>query len=119
MAIGGALVHPQIIQAIQAAPFEGFEPLYFFGMPIIFINYSSSVIPIIFTAWVACKLEKRVDALIHSAVSTIFTPLICLVVVAPLTFLLLGPIAMWVSQLLVITSYSIHYTKLYDKPRND
>jgi len=108
MLIGGALVHPQIMEAFQASQLEGVEPLHFLGVPIIFINYSSSVIPIIFASWVSCWLEKRVDALLHSAVRTFFTPLICMVITVPLTFLLLGPAATWLSQLLA-DGYKLAY----------
>jgi len=100
MVIGGALVHPQIMEAFQASQLEGVEQLHFLGVPITFINYSSSVIPILFAAWVSCQLEKRIDALLHNSVRTFFTPLICLIICVPLTFLLLGPAATWLSQLL-------------------
>ena len=88
------------IRSYYASQLEGSEALHFLGIPIIFINYSSSVIPIIFAAWVSCQLERRVDALLHSAVRTFLTPLICLVITVPLAFLLLGPTATWLSQLL-------------------
>jgi len=108
MCIGGALVHPQIMEAFRASQFEGDEPLHFFGVPIAWFNYSYSVIPILFAAWVSCRLEKRFDALFHSVVRIFFTPFICLVVTVPLTFLLLGPAATWLSQMLA-ESYKVAY----------
>ena len=96
MAIGGALTHPVVMQALDA----GAATEYFLGIPITFINYSSSVIPIIFAAWVSCWVEKQGNKLLPSAVRNFFTPLFCLAITVPLTFLLIGPAATWLSQML-------------------
>ena len=44
MAIGGALTHPLMMAAFEAAQQPGAVREYFFGIPLTFINYSSSVI---------------------------------------------------------------------------
>ncbi|WP_435929617.1 PTS beta-glucoside transporter subunit IIABC [Dryocola sp. BD613] len=100
MAIGGALTHPVVLQAFDASGQAGAATEYFLGIPVTFINYSASVIPIIFAAWVSCWLEKRFNKLLPSAVRNFFTPLFCLVITVPLTFLLIGPAATWLSQML-------------------
>jgi PTS system beta-glucosides-specific IIC component len=58
------------------------------------------VIPIIFAAWISCRLEPLFNRVIHSALRNFITPLLCLVVTVPLTFLLIGPAATWLSHLL-------------------
>ena len=100
MAIGGALTHPVVMQAFDAASQPGAVTEHFLGLPITFINYSSSVIPIIFAAWVSCWVEKQGNKLLPSAVRNFFTPLFCLAITVPLTFLLIGPAATWLSQML-------------------
>lgn len=100
MAIGGALTHPLMIQAFEATRVPGAPVDYFFGIPVTFINYSASVIPIIIAAWVSSQLERRCSPLFPSAVRNFFTPLLCIAVVTPLTFLVIGPVATWLSQLL-------------------
>lgn len=105
MAIGGALTHPVVMQALDA----GAATEYFLGIPITFINYSSSVIPIIFAAWVSCWVEKQGNKLLPSAVRNFFTPLFCLAITVPLTFLLIGPAATWLSQMLA-HGYQAIYT---------
>lgn len=100
MAIGGALTHPVVLQAFEASGQAGAATEHFLGIPITFINYSSSVMPIIFAAWASCWLEKHCNRLLPSAVRNFFTPLVCLAVVVPLTFLLIGPLATWLSQML-------------------
>ncbi|CCO50314.1 fused beta-glucoside-specific PTS enzymes: IIA component; IIB component; IIC component (fragment) [Vibrio nigripulchritudo SOn1] len=100
MTIGGALVHPSMIAAFNASNPAGYEALTFLGMPITFMNYASSVMPIIFAAWVSCQLESRFNYIFPDAVRNFFTPLLCVAVTVPLTFLAIGPLATSASQLL-------------------
>lgn len=108
MAIGGAMTHPLMIAAFDSSLAANSVALDFFGIPLTFINYSSSVIPIIFAAWASCWLEKRINPRLPSAIRNFFTPLICLVVIVPLTFLLIGPTATWASQQLANGYQFIH-----------
>ncbi|MCD7088933.1 PTS beta-glucoside transporter subunit IIABC [Klebsiella quasipneumoniae] len=108
MVIGGALTHPLMIQAFKASQAPGAAVEHFLGIPVTFINYSSSVIPIILASWVCCWLERKSNALLPSSMKNFFTPAICLAVVVPLTFLLIGPLATWLSHLLA-QGYQIIY----------
>ncbi|WP_227317880.1 PTS beta-glucoside transporter subunit IIABC [Cedecea davisae] len=108
MAIGGALTHPIAMQAFEATSVPGTVTEHFLGVPISFINYSSSVIPIILASWVSCWLEKHSNRLLPSAIRNLFTPLICLAIVVPMTFLIIGPAATWLSQVLA-AGYQIIY----------
>ncbi|MEA9391872.1 PTS beta-glucoside transporter subunit IIABC [Acerihabitans sp. TG2] len=108
MVIGGTLVHPTMIAAFSAMGQPGAETLYFLGLPITFINYSSSVIPIIFAAWLSCRLEKPLNALLHANIRNFFTPLLCVVITVPLVFLLVGPAATWLGQMLA-AGYQVVY----------
>ncbi|CDL83373.1 PTS beta-glucoside transporter subunit IIABC [Xenorhabdus szentirmaii] len=100
MGIGGALVHPLITSAFEASTAAGGTTEYFLGIPLSFLNYSSSVIPIIFASWVSCEVEKKLDARLPSTIKLFITPLVCLMLVVPLVFLIIGPTAEWLSQLL-------------------
>lgn len=97
MAIGAALVHPLMLEAFNQAQ-SGEAPLSFFGVPLILINYASSVIPILLAAWVASLLEKMVNSRLPDAIRNFITPLLCLGVVVPLSFLVIGPVATWLSN---------------------
>lgn len=108
MVIGGALTHPLMIQAFEASQVSGAGAAHFLGIPVTFINYSSSVIPIILASWASCWLERRSNAVLPAAMKNFFTPAICLAVVVPLTFLAIGPVATWLSQLLA-HGYQIIY----------
>lgn len=97
MAIGAALVHPMMLEAFTQAQ-SGGASLSFFGVPVVLINYASSVIPVLLAAWVASELEKAVNPRLPDAVRNFVTPLLCLAVVVPLSFLAIGPIATWLSR---------------------
>ncbi|KAB8313653.1 PTS beta-glucoside transporter subunit IIABC [Erwinia endophytica] len=99
MTIGAALVHPIMLEAFTNEQ-AGQAPMHFFGVPVILINYASSVIPIILAAWVSCLIERLLNLRLPGAIRNFTTPLVCLMVVVPLNFLLIGPIATWLSHLL-------------------
>ncbi|MDF7671422.1 beta-glucoside-specific PTS transporter subunit IIABC [Orbaceae bacterium ESL0721] len=98
MGVAAALVHPDMIaiaNTILQNTIDGKEPPptdYFLGIPINYINYSSSVIPIIFSAWITSITEKLLNYVIPTLVKTFLIPLGCLIIVVPLTFLIIGPI---------------------------
>lgn len=108
MAIGGALVHPLIISALKLEDTGGGAE-HFLGIPVTFINYSTSVIPIIFAAWMSCWLEKWSNRWFPDAVKNFFTPCVCIGITVPFTFLLIGPAATWLSQGLA-HSYQYFYS---------
>ncbi|EOV8089170.1 PTS beta-glucoside transporter subunit IIABC [Providencia rettgeri] len=107
MAIGGALVHPSMIAAFQQS-LNGSATEYFLGLPVTFINYSTSVIPIIFAAWLSCLLEKQLNTLLPAAMKNFISPLLCLLIIVPLTFLVIGPSATWLSLLIADTFQTIY-----------
>ena len=109
MAIGGALTHPLMIAAFDAAQMSGAVSETFLGIPVTFLNYSGSVIPIILASWVSCWLEKQGNRFLHSAVKNFFSPVLCIAVTVPLTFLIIGPVATWLSQGLA-NGYQAIYT---------
>ncbi|CAI8732631.1 PTS beta-glucoside transporter subunit IIABC [Kosakonia quasisacchari] len=109
MAIGGALTHPLMISAFEAGQASGAVSETFLGIPVTFINYSGSVIPIILAAWVSCWLEKQGNRFLHASIKNFFAPLFCIAITVPLTFLVIGPVATWLSQMLA-HGYQAIYT---------
>ncbi len=93
LTIAGALVYPSIVELKTA----GTETL-FFGIPVIMMSYSSTVIPIIIAVIVMSKLEKLCNRLIHESVKNFVTPLISLVVMVPLTLIVFGPFGVYVGN---------------------
>jgi beta-glucoside PTS system EIICBA component len=109
MAIGAALVYPTLSTLTTGEPlymlFEGTmfqSPIYvtFFGIPVILMSYTSSVIPIIISAYFAAKVEKGLKKVIPDVIKAFFVPMLTLLIVVPLTFMVIGPIATWAGALL-------------------
>ncbi|PFJ17058.1 PTS beta-glucoside transporter subunit IIABC [Bacillus cereus] len=109
MAIGGALVYPALSGLTANEPlytlfagtiFESPIHITFLGIPVILMNYASSVIPIIFAAYFGEKVEKSLKKVIPDVVKTFLVPFFTLLIVVPVTFLVIGPIATWVGQFL-------------------
>nr|WP_251126812.1 MULTISPECIES: beta-glucoside-specific PTS transporter subunit IIABC [unclassified Exiguobacterium] len=103
MIIGGALVYPSIV-AIQGAG----ESLTFLNVPVVLMSYASSVIPIILATYVSSKVETFFNRHTHEAVRNFTTPMMALLLVVPLTFLAIGPVATYASQGLA-NGYSFLY----------
>ncbi|MEK4974653.1 beta-glucoside-specific PTS transporter subunit IIABC [Niallia sp. FSL R7-0648] len=109
MAIGAALVYPTLSTLTMGDPlytlfggtlFESPIHVTFLGIPVILMSYSSSVIPIILSTFFASKVEKWLRNVIPDVVKTFIVPLFTLVIVVPVTFLVIGPIATWASTLI-------------------
>lgn len=94
VAIAGALVHPSIVAATEAG-----AAVDFFGIPVVLMGYSSSVVPIIVTVYVQSWLEKLLTKVLPSVIRNFTVPLIAFIVLVPLTLLTIGPATMLVAQL--------------------
>ncbi|PTY79257.1 PTS beta-glucoside transporter subunit IIABC [Heyndrickxia sporothermodurans] len=86
MAIAGALVYPDIVGLKSAG-----TSIHFFGIPVILMQYSSSVIPIILSVFCLSYLERFLRARIHESVRSLLTNILCILIMVPLTYLLIGP----------------------------
>lgn len=112
LAIGGAMCYPGIQAGTLSA---GAEPLYsllegtmfaspvyidFFGIPVISVDYTGTVIPVILAVWFASKCEKLFSKFIPDLVKFFFVPMLTLLVTLPVSVLFLGPIATFGSTLI-------------------
>jgi beta-glucoside PTS system EIICBA component len=109
MAIGASLVYPTLTTLTTGDPittlFSGSvfqSPIYitFLGIPVILMSYASSVIPIILAAYFGAKVEKFFKKVIPDVVKAFVVPFLTLLIVVPITFLVIGPIATWAGVLL-------------------
>ncbi len=112
LAVGAAMCYPGIqLSAVSA----GAEPLYtvlgstmfsspvyidFFGIPVISVDYTGTVIPVILAVWFASKCEKFFSRFIPDLVKFFFVPMLTLLVTLPVSILFLGPVATFGSTLI-------------------
>lgn len=91
MSIAGCLLYPGFSSAVSAAKEAG-TSLHFIGLPVSLVSYSSSVIPIILGIWFMSFVEPLADKVSPKPVKFFTKPLLTLIVTAPVTLIVLGPI---------------------------
>lgn len=106
--IGAALCYPTIVAMASSKTtlftvFKGTvlqAPIHmtFLGIPVISMNYTSSVIPIILSIWFASKVQKLARKIIPDVVKTFLVPFAVLLITIPVTFIIIGPIATWLGN---------------------
>ena len=109
MVIGAAMVYPSIVGLASAEPirslFQGsmFETSVvgtFAGIPLVGMNYSSSVFPILITTFVGVKLERAINKRTPKVLKSFLAPFITILVMVPATLLIIGPIISILSNVL-------------------
>ncbi len=112
--IGGALVHPDIINHVQWLFSQKIQGIHvaqegFFHIPVHYLNYSNSVIPILFATWFNARLERLFPKHLPEFAEKLIAPFAALLITIPLTFLIIGPVSAFVADLIATT-----VTGLYD-----
>ena len=121
MAIGIALCYPAMVNStagtVLGTVFTGtaFEMSYyltFFGIPVIMpaSGYTSSVVPILAVA-IAAPLEHWLKKVIPDVIKLFVVPFVTLIVMVPLTYLVIGPIASILCSIL-----SLFFNAIYSIP---
>ncbi|MGG7177367.1 beta-glucoside-specific PTS transporter subunit IIABC [Clostridium paraputrificum] len=112
LVVGAAMCYPGMQASTLSA---GAEPLYnlfsgtmfaspvyidFFGIPLISIDYTGTVIPVILAVYFATKCEKLFSKFIPDLVKFFFVPMLTLLVALPMAFIVIGPIATFGSTII-------------------
>lgn len=122
MAIGIALCYPAMVNStagtVLGTVFTGtaFEMSYyltFFGIPVIMpaSGYTSSVVPIILAVAIAAPLEHWLKKVIPDVIKLFVVPFVTLIVMVPMTYLVIGPIASILCSIL-----SLFFNAIYSIP---
>lgn len=85
--IACALVSPDYINMVNAG-----EDVFFLGMKVQLLSYTSSVIPIILSIWIASYVQKFFDRFLPLVVRNLFSPMFTIAIMVPLTLLAFGPV---------------------------
>lgn len=94
----GTFLHSQVHATFLGIPI----------IPIISMNYTSTVIPIILAVWFASVVEKWCKEWIPTVVKTFLVPFVTLLIVVPLTFLIIGPLATWIGNALAAITSAVY-----------
>lgn len=119
MAIGIALCYPAMVNStageVLGTVFGGtaFEMSYyqtFMGIPVIMpaSGYTSSVVPIILAVAVAAPIEHWLKKVIPDVIKLFVVPFVTLVIMVPLTYLVIGPVASVLCSILSLVFNAIY-----------
>ncbi|MEF7612207.1 beta-glucoside-specific PTS transporter subunit IIABC [Enterococcus casseliflavus] len=64
------------------------------------VTYTSTVLPVILTIMIAAPIERVLNNLIPDVVKTFIVPMIVLLVSVPIGFMIVGPVANYISELI-------------------
>lgn len=116
--IGAAMCYPAMVamNSSKKVLFDLFNGTFlhsqvhatFLGIPIISMNYTSTVIPIILAVGFASVVEKWCKKWIPTVVKTFLVPFVTLLIVVPLTFLIIGPLATWIGNALAAITSAVY-----------
>ncbi|HEL2053198.1 TPA: PTS glucose transporter subunit IIA [Streptococcus suis] len=108
LAIGMALIYPTLPGSLAALKEAGLDNV--FGIPFVLPtagSYLSTVIPAILATWVASIIEKNIRKVTPDVVKLFVVPFVTILVAVPLTFLVVGPVANFLSDVLSNTFTAI------------
>lgn len=107
-AIGATLTYPSMValassKTILSTLFKGTAfasevHTTFFGIPVITMNYSSTVLPVIFTVWFASIIEHWAKKWIPTVVQMFLVPVATMIIALPVAFIVIGPVMTWVGD---------------------
>lgn len=89
-----AINNPQIAKVlaeVAGIPINA-DPLTFLGMPVQYLSYTASVIPIILMVWIMSYVQRFFERILPLVIRNLFTPMFCIAIMVPLTLLAFGPI---------------------------
>lgn len=75
-----------------AALIKSGQEVNLFGLALSETIYTSTVLPPLFLVWLLSYLERFLEPRLHSIIKPLLMPLICLVIMVPLTLLAIGPL---------------------------
>lgn len=119
LVIGAIMCYPSIQNSVLSHNLEVITvaftgtvfatPIYidFFGIPIMSMDYTSTVIPVIFVVYFASKCEHLFNRYVPDLVKFFFVPMLTLLIAIPIGLLLIGPVATLGSKLIADTVMSI------------
>lgn len=93
MCIAAAMLYPNI-SALQSSG----EAVTFLGIPVTLISYSSTVLPIIVATYAQSWLEKGLNKIFPKMIRGLFVPMLCLIIIVPLSFIVIGPVTDFVGS---------------------
>ncbi|MCS2163785.1 PTS transporter subunit EIIC [Scandinavium sp. H11S7] len=101
-AVAACLMYPTLIDAAKALAThqpDAASALWLMNaIPVSVFNYSSSVIPVIFSVLALKYIHKWVDSIMPEVLKTVFTPTLTLFIGALAALVVIGPVGIWLGK---------------------
>lgn len=96
IALAGILIHPTYTGLVGQEE----ATLSFLGISIPLVKYSSTVLPTLMMVWFMSYVERFAEKVSPKIIKVFFQPLLVMLIVAPVTYIVIGPIGNYAGTLL-------------------
>lgn len=96
LALAAAIMHPTLAALIE----QGTTSLDFLGISLKVVNYSTTVVPIILSVWLMSYVERFFNKITPNIIKIIVVPTVTLAIMAPITFIFIGPLGSYLGDFL-------------------
>ncbi|MBR0138542.1 MAG: PTS transporter subunit EIIC [Erysipelotrichaceae bacterium] len=86
MALAAIMMHPTLLKLGETG-----TNVSYFGLPLKIMDYSAQALPVILGVWLLKYVDKFAEKISPNVVKVFLRPMICLLVVAPIMLILIGP----------------------------
>lgn len=96
LCLAGVLMAPNLLAGAE----NNLPSLNFIGLPVPYMNYSASIIPIILSVFLMRYIDKFVTLFLPKILTPIFQSLIVLIITVPIMLIILAPLGFYVGEFL-------------------
>ncbi|HDY6723657.1 TPA: PTS glucose transporter subunit IIA [Klebsiella pneumoniae] len=93
VALAAVLFHPALTSLLKSG-----DPVAFAGLTVSPVSYANSVIPILFSVWLLSYVERFFNRIIPASIRMMFSPLLSLMIVAPVMLIFIGPAGIFIGN---------------------
>lgn len=92
--LAGILVYPTLVGAYKTGSMSFMK---FFGAPMLIVNYTSTIIPIILGVWILSKIYNFIDKRLPGSLKLVLVPMITMLITSFIVLIAAGPLASYIS----------------------
>ncbi|WP_099225145.1 beta-glucoside-specific PTS transporter subunit IIABC [Listeria costaricensis] len=93
--IGAALLEPNYTNLLAEHTTTSF-----LGLPVVLMNYSSTVFPVILAVCLYVLVDKVLKKIIPKSLQTLFVPMLSIMIVVPVTLMAFGPLGVYLGEVI-------------------
>ncbi len=101
--LGLVTVHPDWVSLVSAE-----KPVEFLGIGVSLVKYSSTLVPAILSVWIMSYIERFAKKIVPEMIKVFTEPLLIVILSVPLTFIVIGPVGNFISNLVAAGSMFIY-----------